>query len=514
MPWLALGCSSGGAPIEPPVIDAPYVLIGFAGGGRSLVPEDLKIVSSSNIPVLRITGTGNATVDYLYAGLRPEDLPSGMSPTDLVFATSADLNTRAIPPLVRPHVLAAPAPPGATGTLVEINADGISDDERAYRQKRFEALTKDLRLKDPCRAPPFSVSLPRISAAAVPSARVMSDGSVVLGLAMSGTIALGRFTDDPENLELMGVDAPASSPVVAEEPIRVVNLGEGEVPGPDGRPRPAALAIWRSAAVGQVLRYDAAAKKYLDDSPQNVDPSPSYIELMRTLSLDGADRFVIAGGTQGTGQMGSGARLAGMWSRSSTGGAWRVEASIPTAHDFLTVLTPPGLGTLAIDYTGTVHQGSFARGWQPTVTPAVNQNCGAVPCRPFAAAIPGPPSSGALAILGGQKGEIWTIRGTSASSLRAEQLGPAMRSFFSDEVSGDFALNVQDMIATPDDAIWIATTRSFMVRVSPDLSTAERVCVPDLGGQPPTAIAARSDGALIVAASPPYIGVGSWKPTP
>lgn len=490
------------------------MLIGSAGGGRSLVPSDLKIVPSSDIPVLKISGAGSAAVDFLYAGLRPEDLPAGVEPPDLVFATSADPNTRGIPPLVLPHVLLTPAPPGATGILVPIDELGISEDEHDYRQKRFEALTKDLRLKDPCQTPAFSVSLPHISASAVTSARAMPDGSVMLGLGMTGTIALGRFHPADESLDLIGVEAPSETPVIAAEPIRVVSLGEGEVTGPDGKPRPRRLALWRSTSVGQVVAYSEATRTYVDDSPANVDPAPSYVSTLRTLSLDGASRLVVAGGTQGSGMMGSGARLAGMWTRSSTGGGWRVEAAIPTAQRFLLVLTPAGLPTLALDYTGTVHGGSFLSGWQPLVVPSVNQNCGAVPCRPFGAAIEAPSGSGALAIIAGQKGEIWAIRGTSQSSLRAEPIGPAMRSFFADETSGDFALDATAMISTPDGAIWIATTKSFLVRVSPDLGAAQRVCLPDLGGQPPTAIAAQEDGTLIVASSPPYIARGTWKPTP
>jgi hypothetical protein len=312
-------------------------------------------------------------------------------------------------------------------------------------------------------------------------------------------------------MEIVGVDM-GETPVMPGEATIVAHLGDREITAADGAVRPAVLAVTRGGALGHVAVMSDGDAKYRDETPRELDPAIGRAVFSREVTLGDAPELCVGGQASGSGAMGAGTRIGGLWCRTSTGGAWRVAAAIPGAQRLTTVIRPQGSRPMVIDYGGVVYSGDGSR-WTPQVTPAINQNCGAVACNRLDLVATLPPSSGALAMVAGDDGEAWLISGASDRTLTAEAVGAVARALFADEKKGGATpLSFTAITASPDGAVWLGSQGHFLVRVAPDLSSARRVCLDDGGGdQPVTAIGAAPDGRLIISTSPPIVGVGTWR---
>lgn len=505
---LALAaCGEDRAKLTAPRLGTAYVIYGAAGGGRALAPSDLRIVRSTELTSLEIPGEGNLDVDLIYAGLREEDLPSGLTPETLVFVSRHEERTRALPPLVLPHVLAAPTQPGKEGQLVPVEETTLSEDERAYRRERFEALTAELALRDPCEAPAFDFRIPRIPASAVTSARVLSNGDVWLGLTATSTALAGVIDQGQSELRLHGVGT-GSTAIEAGEAAAVVELGDGESIGANGRPVPAELGLLRGGVLPHVARWAPAERQWIDETPRTIDPGPAMIRWLRRAEVDGRASLCFGGSVSGSGAIGSGARLGGAWCRPEIGGPWEVLAAIERAQALIELIARDGWPLLALDYSGTVHERRPGGSWQPAIVPASN-DCGAVACVRLDAVTLFDGADDRIALLAGDKGQTLLLRGDSPETLAFEPVAAVHQALFADERQ---TLAFFTSVRAPDGAVWLGGAAPFLLRVSPDLSAASRVCLPATsGGNAVTALAAAADGRLIVATSPPVIGVGTWR---
>lgn len=513
---LILGVSACGedrALLDVPRLGTTWVLVASAGGGRPLEPEDVAVRKATEVDTLEIPGTGNVTVDMLYAGLREEDLPAGLTPDTLVFTTVNTRNSRALPPLVQAHVLAAPSPPGTAGALVPVAEVGLSTEEAEYRRERLDKLLERLRIADPCRAGDAVFETPRIPATGVSQIRVSPAGDVYLAFAATSTTIIGRFRDRPGAMTLVGVDM-GEQPIEAGEASSVTDLGDRWVDGPDGVPRPAHLTITRGGALGHLASTTAGARRYTDDTPRALDPAIGRTQFSQEVDVGAGPELCVGGQASGSGAIGSGARVGGLWCRTSTGGPWRVAAAIPGASRISAVLTPRGLPPLMVDYSGTVYTGAPEGSWTSRVTPAVNQGCGAVACNrlDLVAALPDSPG-GVHAVVAGDDGEAWTLAGSGERSLASESLTAVARALFGDEKKGGASpIAFTAIHTTPDGAVWLGSQAHFLVRVSPDLQRAERVCRDGATVEHPvTAIGSADDGRLIFSTTPPIVSVGTWR---
>jgi len=502
-------CGDDAATLVAPRLAANWLFIASAGGGRALAPRDVKIQKATEVETVTIPGTGNVTVDMIYAGIREEDLPAGVSPDQLVFKTRNDPYTRAMPPFITPHVLEAPAPPGSPGTLVPLEDQALSDEEADYRRDRYEALLLDLRIEDPCEASDADFKTPRVQATAAIAIRVIENGGVYLGFGATSTAIMGRFQTDPTMTEEVGIDMGLEQIMPGEAAV-VTDLGTESVMGPDGLMRPKIASIHRGGAIGHIAVMGAT--KYLDDTPRGIDPEMGRPEIARSIAIEGGEAELCVGGAaSGSGAVGSGAKLAGIWCRTSTGGPWRVEATIPNAVRTTMLFQPTGFRPLALDYSGTVYARSTAGGWDPVVRPAINQDCGAVACNRLDIVATLPAGASALAVVAGDDGEAWSIKGTSPRDLSATRIEGVAKALFADEKKGGAApISFLAGTTAPDGAVWLGSDAHFLLRVSPDLSSAVRVCrLP--AEHPVTALATSPDGRLIIATSPVTVGVGTWR---
>ena len=97
--------------------------------------------------------------------------------------------------------------------------------------------------------------------------------------------------------------------------------------------------------------------------------------------------------------------------------------------------------------------------------------------------------------------------------MATESLPAVARALFADEKKGGASpIAFTAIHTTPDGAVWLGSQAHFLVRVSPDLQRAERVCRDGATVEHPvTAIGSSDDGRLIMSTTPPIVGVGTWR---
>ncbi|MCC7386144.1 MAG: hypothetical protein IT384_30145 [Deltaproteobacteria bacterium] len=509
---VLLSAACGDEPIQLaiPRIGTNYVVIGAAGGGRALADRDLRIVRSAEVTTLEIPGSGNADVDMLFAGIREEDLPAGYAPEDIQFVSLLEENSRPMPPLFLPHVLAVPSPPGTEGVLVPVEEATASEDDRVYRRERLRLLLSKVGILDPCTDGGFEFSTPRIPAAGVPAVRYLTGGDAIFGLTATGTAILGRIATGQRDLRLIGV-ATGDTPVMPGEALAIVTLGSAEVADRGGQSMPRDLAMLRGNALAVIARFDAATNAYVDETPRELDVQPEVVRTFQELSIDGAQRLCMAGSVLGQGSVGSGSLAAGIWCKNAGGGPWEKHSTIIGANFIRLLVEQPGGDVLAIDYSGTVHTYLGQQAWRKTAVPDVNQNCGTIACRRMDVVLPLAGGGERLAFMAGDDGLAFVARDNGAG-VRVEATHAVGAALFADERTGEGALDFFAGAQSPDGAVWLGSRSRLLVRVSPDLTTAERVCLPStIGDHPVTAIAAAASGELLVSTSPPVVGLSTWQ---
>ncbi|MBI2372553.1 MAG: hypothetical protein HYV07_01010 [Deltaproteobacteria bacterium] len=516
LPLLALGACSDddAATLEIPRLGTEWLLVAAAGGGRPLSPLDVQIRRSTDVTELVIPGTGNVNVDMLFAGLREEDLPKGLTPDELEFVSKVTPQSRPVPPLVSPHILNTPAPPGAAGRLSPVDDPNFSDDVREDRRARFERLLEALAIKDPCAPfePVVPFTIPRTQGEAVFDVHVSADGTAIFGLSATGTAIVGRLDSEQRRFEQIGL----SVDIVEGERVAIWKFGPSEVQLASGEIWPANLILLRGGVLGRTISLRDG--RYVDDTPTCVEgeacPFTHFIGRpggLSELSLNGVESVCAFGEVASTcTQGGLGACEAGVWCRPKSGGEWSETAVIPKAVRVVAFL-PSDLGPLAINLAGTIFAERAPGDWQEVVRPNADPDCLIGCVRLDQITIPRD-SGEVLAVLAGQKAQAWVLA-RQGSSVAYERITTTDNVLFGDEREGG-ARELEFLSANfaPDGALWLGTQHQRLIRVSADRTEARRVCLPDgAEGSAVTALGfTEGSNRMILGVSPPAILVGTW----
>lgn len=503
-------CGDEKPTLEIPRVGTEFVIIGAAGGGRSLGPLDLRVVRATTLETLEIPGTGNADVDMVFAGIAPEDLPKGLSPDAIQFVVPTAPKARRFPKLTKPHVLETPSPPGTAGVLVPVEDAAAGSSVMEERQERLRKLLSGLSIVDPCVEPstPFNVFTPRTQASAIGAIKVMSTGETMLGLAATSTAILGVLARSSMTVKQLGV-ATGSVAIAEGEAATILSLSEDEADDGAGKKVPALLTMVRGRVLGHLARWSAQDRKYVDDTPRLMDSLPGNLSAAEYFDVDGTPSLCTYGSIEGRG---AGLRYGGVWCRSRNGRDWKSAGEIQDSARLTKIVSKPGFPLLAFGLSGVVfaHQG---RGrWMEVLRPAVNQAC-AVSCVVLQHVAAAPAGADYIAVVAGEHGETVILRGTSLDDLRQERISAIDGALFADERAGALEpLDFSAIAISPDGAIWLGATAPILVRVTPGLSEATRVCLPtDAGNGAVTAIAPAQDGRLILGMLPARIGIGTWQ---
>ena len=488
-----------------PTLGTPYALFGTAAAGRAIPPSALRVIDTEQPPAdLRPEFIAGSDVDVVWAGIDPLTLPGAITPEDLVFVRSDIAGTRALPPLLTPYVLRAPSPPDRPEPLVDVEAEGLSSTVRRDRMQRLEDMLADAAVEEPCRRPQWTVNTPRIPSDSVVSARVMSDGSTVLGLATTSTAVLGVVAPGSLEVDLIGV---GSGPEVVPESTRasVRALDGDEVRHASGALVPSAVTIIVQSGIavaGSIWLWSST--RWLEDTPLLEAALPRSIGGLRTLEIDGVPSLCAIGTAQGSSRPGA------IWCRPQAGGEWQVDATFDGRFG-VTELTPlAGGGLLAADRTGTVYRRAGTE-WVSVFDAPANQGC-MPPCLLISLAVLDPLPGGFALWLAGEKLQLLRVVNESGN-LETTVAGGFDDVLFADE-RPDAAVPTDFQAATmsPDGALWLATNRGFLIRRDPT-GGSERVCLPDsFEAVDVGAIVAHDDGRLLVSGSPVLLAQTSWRP--
>ncbi len=519
---LSMGCGEEENGVAAPRIDAPYFIFGAGGGGRALSIYDIQVVKASELPAeVVVPGSGTVEVDMFIAGLREEDLPAGMRPEDLEFVTQFDDGPkRAFVPLFDPHVLAYPALPKEPNAFVpvfEVNGDPVDDGQR---RDRLEKLLENLRIKDPCRSIRFRQTFrtERIPATQLLGAHPVSNGDTVLGIASTGTAAVAILPASGGALELFGFELTPETPLGRDERTEIYGMTKEEIAAPGDRLLPRSIALVRGGVLPHIAFWSSARRSYEDITPRTFTPAIGRVRSVQMLTTNGRPEVCVTGsvidGACGGFSL-SEVCAAGLWCMDTETQAWTIRARIPRAALLTGVVSRPGLPLLAVGITGAIYQQldtSNAEAWEVLYLPTANVGCDPA-CVAFTRFVEANEASsgGVLGVAVGEEGSAVLLRGDSLDTLALEELSAVRARLFGDE-RGRGGLNLQAAAFSPDGALWLGGDRSVLLRVSPDRSTADRICLPeDLQDSKVSALSASENGDLVVGASPPRVAIGSWK---
>ncbi|MCK6549661.1 hypothetical protein L6R52_27745 [Myxococcota bacterium] len=501
-------------PFAIPRTDTDFVIFGTAQAGRAAVPSAVRIVRATDLTTLRPDSIGGGDVDMFFAGLDRADLPADLDPTMLVVVGKNDDGARALPPLYAAHVLERTGPADAGLELGPVGGE-LPSSVAEERAERLRKMIEGLAIQDPCLPPssPISITVPRTSGEEITAFRTLSSGETFVGFTMTSTVMLGVLTPGALDLELVGVST-GSTAIQRGERTRVFDLGDREARTPSGRVVPDAIALSYVGAFGtaaQLLVFDPAAGRWVDDTPFPADPAmasiqPDLVSGVRHVELDGETALCAHGSVRGPN------RVAGLWCRTETSTVWTVAAAIRDAYSFIGVVDRDGDdGPLALDITGRVYTHE-PRGWRPVVEPAVNDGC-APPCVTFDPVTRAPASSGLLAAVGGSDAQVLLVSARAGGLPSLDALPIVDSVLFSDERIGaeDDGLRFTSLAFSPDGALWLGSRAPVLVRVSPDRTSARRICLPpEAAGATVSAIEAHPSGELYLGMNPAMLGFGTW----
>ena len=507
--------------VTAPRIDAPYFILGAGGGGRNLSIFDIQVIKASELPAeLMIPGSGTVEVDMFVAGLREEDLPAGLRPEDLEFVTQFDdVPKRPFVPLYQPHILAYPSLPKDPNAFVPIFEDDGEPVDDGQRRDRLEKLLENLRLKDPCRSIPFRQTFrtERIPATQVLAALPLSNGDTVLGLASTGTAAVGILPARGGAVELFGFELTPDAPLERDERTEIYGLTREEVEGPEARRLPRGIALVRGAVLPHVALWSSSLRRYEDVTPRTFEPAIGRVRSVEMLSVEGRPEICVTGSVidGSCGSFGiSEVCAAGLWCMDVEARTWTMRARIPKGAMLTGTVSRPGLPLRAMGITGTVYRqlDSLApESWGARYLPSSNVGCEPA-CIAYTRFVEASdPARGELGVAVGDEGSAILLTGSSLETLALEELSVAKTRLFGDERRRG-GMILQAAAFSADGALWLGGDRSILLRVSPDRSSAERICLPDdIQDSKVSALSVSENGDLIVAASPPRVAIGSWK---
>jgi hypothetical protein len=466
-----------------------------------------------------VPGFGSAPEEMIYAGIADADLPSGITPDQLMWLdASAENNARPPPPLTLAHVLDAPTKPGDPAILVLVDEPGLNEAEHMDRQMRLQQLLSGLAIADPCSPnahPAFS--RPRTQAVGFDTVKILSSGDLVFGTAATSTAILAVFSEASASYKEVGVSTgTVAGPIKDGEVAQILSFGPDEATDPSGTVFPKQLGLLRGNVVGHVAIFSGGLGRYVDDTPRHIMEQAGAITGYRHLTYDGVDSLCMFGGVvESVGPAGT--AVGAMWCRPYAGGTWRPIALVPYARNFTDLIVRDGMPPLAIDYQGAfyVRTGTRPGDWKELVRPKVNQGdaCKMVACAAVPAVVEAPPSADFVAIVAGNKAEVDVLTYAGGSSAQAETVDAVATAMFADERTGGARVVIfRGIVMTQDGAVWLGNSAQFLVRVAADRKSAARVCLSNttgVGGTV-TALSATAEGKLVIGTTPASIGIASW----
>src|SRR5262249_4637182 len=143
---------------------------------------------------------------------------------------------------------------------------------------------------------------------------------------------------------------------------------------------------------------------------------------------------------------------------------------------------------------------------------AINDGC-MPPCVVFGAPTIVRNGSAILAVLGGTQATAETVQSDESGNISITALDVANRALCADErKTADRPIRFASATFSPDGALWLGTQEQILIRVSPELSEAKRICLPkDARGTEMTALHAHPQGRLYLGMTPGLLGFADWR---
>lgn len=503
---IVTACSgSDDAALETPSVGTDFAIYGTAPVGRALSAGSVRIAEIASIDVLKPEVIAGTDVDMMFAGLSPDDLPSNVSPLDLVLVPSNAANARPLPPLHDPHVMDVPSPAENPTPLAPVSGPGVSGERSGERDARLRTMISDLALANPCREPttPFEVTTPQLPIDSLSAMDTLADGTTVIGFTSTSTIFLGFVAPNGTRLEARPIRTGTVALMAGE---RATVLGfEGEVEI-DGETWPKHITINYAGrgfgTVGALRTWNPTRRIFSDDTPPNQDTFPRYLYGVQTVAIEGTDHLCIFGGALGSDRRGA------IWCRPEGDTVW-------TVYDFgrsfgvTSIVESAGSSPIATDLAGSVWE-LEARGWRTVYEASINAGCEPL-CTSFHATWGAATNDARLAVIGGADAQLLFVErsGGSVTTGAPTNLEDAL---FADERFGaEMPLTFTAITVDPSGALWIATSRPDLFRIAPGSDAFERICLPKvLDVVPITSMDAREDGRFLIGASALYV-TGDWR---
>ena len=489
-----------------PPLSTPYALFATAAAGRPLRPSAVQRFDVNDLPAgLRPETISGGDIDVVWAGLDDADMPAGLTVEDLVFVRSDTDGTRPLPPIYEAHVLRAPSPPEAPDPLVPLLDNDVSSSVRADRENRLDTMLSDLAIADPCVDPavPWQINTPRISSEAVARARVMSDGSTILGLSTTSTAVMGSIAANSLDVVLIGVGT-GEDVVPPLSRAAVIALDGAEVTHRSGRLVPSRVSLTVQSGLGagaSVWLWDNSTWRE-DIALIAAEDQPRSIQGLRQLNVDGVPSLCAYGVSL------SSQRPATLWCRPVDGETWSTIGLFDARFGFSTVAELSDGRLIAADYSGTVYARSSA-GWSTIFESVLNVGCD-LPCVTIRHAVHQDTSDARLIWLAGDKMALLRVR-IDGNDVTADAPSGLDAALFADErATASLPANIADATLSPDGALWMATDRGLLLRRDP-AGSVQRICLPPaLKGVDIGAIVTHADGRLLVAGSPVILAQSRW----
>jgi hypothetical protein len=219
--------------------------------------------------------------------------------------------------------------------------------------------------------------------------------------------------------------------------------------------------------------------------------------------IDGAASICTFGGTQGAD------RSAAVWCKPAGGGEWTVRARFGKKFA-VRALEADKDALLAFDLSGTVYEHRGSDDWNPIFSSALNAGCDPL-CANFAAFALASRTD-LFGVMAGGKAQVLLLEPASGT-LRAVEPEIVPDALFSDErVEAEEPKRFTAVGVAPDGAIWLGTDAPDLLRISPDRTSVERICLPkDLDGTQIASIEAHPNGRLILGLAPAIFAFTDWR---
>lgn len=504
-----LACGDGGpdAALSVPDPGTSHVVYGTASAGRALRPGALVVAPAAGLETVTPEVIGGSGVDMLFAGVDPADLPKQLDVLDLRFAAETDVGARRMITLHAPYVLRGPSDPEAPEPLVPVDEGGLSRDVREERTARLAQLLAGLGVEDPCveLPTPLTVTTPRTSAEFIGAMQVLGGGDVAMGFSMTSTVMVGVLP--ATGGEVRPVPLPTEAPILLQGESAEARWLSSDGIEVEGRQLPRALTFDVSSGFGTTAvayTWSEASRRYVQTTPFTADSSPRTLRGIVAVPLDGEPSVCAFGGEQGAD------RTATIWCRTETSTTWRVSLSLPRSGAVTTVVPRADERHVAVDVTGSVYQYGGQDRWSVVLESAVNSGCDPI-CAAFTTTLPAPGVASLVTVAAGAQAQLLLVE--EDGGLTARRPAALNDALFADERPGaEDPLRISAVSQAADGTLFIADAHPTLLRLAPDGSRVDRICLPrDMRDVPIASLLAHPDGRLLVGMSPALLATGAWR---